>query len=58
MIHSYKVVTEGSPNELWAVFDGEAGKRKAEARIAEGYWHKRMQPEDKHKRLIVVPVTP
>lgn len=58
MIHHYKVVTDGAPDEVWAIFDGERGRAKAEAQIADGYWHKLMKPEDRHKRLLVVPVTP
>lgn len=51
----YKVVTEGSPNEVWASgFYGDAGKTKAEQRIAEGYWHRFMYERDRQKKLIVV----
>lgn len=51
----YKVVTEDSPNEVWATgFYGDYGKAKAEKRIAEGYFHKHMYESDKSKKLIVV----
>jgi hypothetical protein len=52
----YKVITKGSPLEVWAAgFYGEHGKAKAEKRIAEGYWHRFMYEKDKHKELEVVP---
>jgi len=52
---SYKVVTEGSQLEVWAMgFHGESGKQRAEEMIREGYWHKLMYEKDKHKTLIVV----
>ena len=51
----YKVVTESSPLEVWAIgFYGESGKQRAEEMIQEGYWHKFMYEKDKHKTLIVV----
>jgi hypothetical protein len=53
---SYKVITEGAPNELWASgFHGEDGKARAEKKVAEGYWHRLMYEKDRHKTLIVVP---
>ena len=55
-VSEYKVVTDGAPNELWALgFYGATGKAKAEQMVAEGYWHRRMYETDRHKRLIVVP---
>jgi hypothetical protein len=51
----YKVVTEDSPNEVWATgFYGDYGKAKAEKIIDEGYFHKYMYESDKSKKLIVV----
>ena len=47
----YKVVTEGCPNEVWAV--GFYDKQKAQNRIDSGYFHKYMYDKDKHKILIV-----
>lgn len=53
---SYKVVTEGAPNELWASgFYGEDGKAKAERMVAEGYWHRLMYEKDRAKILAVIP---
>jgi len=53
----YKVVTECNQSELWATgFYGESGKAKAQKRIDEGYFHKHVYEEDKHKKLIVIPV--
>jgi len=53
----YKVITKGSPNEVWATgFYNEQGKQKAQERINEGYWHKLMYEADKSKKLIVVAV--
>lgn len=55
----YKVITENSPNELWASgFYGDDGREKAQRMIREGYWHFHMFARDKHKRLVVVPVQP
>ena len=52
----YKVITKGNPLELWASgFYGDHGKAKAEKRVAEGYFHRRMYENDKHKELEVVP---
>ena len=48
----YKVVSKDHPNELWA--SGFFSKEKAQKRIDERYWHKRMYERDKHKKLIVV----
>jgi hypothetical protein len=48
----YKVVSKDYPNELWA--SGFFSKEKAQKRIDEGYWHKRMYERDKCKKLIVV----
>ena len=51
----YKVVTEGSPNEVWEIgFYGNYGKAEAQKRIDEGYFHKYMYESDKSKKLIVV----
>ena len=51
----YKVVTEDSPNEVWATgFYGDYGKAKAQKIIDEGYFHKYMYESDKSKKLIVV----
>ena len=51
----YKVVTEGSPNEVWAAgFYGDYGKQKAQKRINEGYFHKYMYEVAKSKKLIVM----
>lgn len=51
----FKVVTDGSPNELWASgFYGEHGRAKAQRMVDEGYWHRFMYAKDKHKTLIVV----
>jgi hypothetical protein len=51
----YKVVTEGSPNEVWARgFYGDYGKAKAQNKIDEGYFHQYMYEADKSKKLIVV----
>jgi hypothetical protein len=51
----YKVVTEGSSNEVWATgFYGDYGKEKAQKRIDEGYFYKHMYESDKSKKLIVV----
>lgn len=53
----FKVVTEGSPNELWASgFYCDEGREKAQRMIDEGYWHRFMFAADKHKKLAVVPV--
>jgi hypothetical protein len=53
----YKVVSECNQNELWASgYYGEAGKAKAQKAIDEGYFHRFMYQQDKHKKLIVVPV--
>ena len=51
----YKVVTEGSQNEVWATgFKCNYGKKKAQKRIDEGYFHKHMYEADKNKKLIVM----
>ena len=52
----YKVITEGYPNEVWAIgFYGDYGKEKAQKRTDEGYYHQFMYESDKSKKLIVVP---
>lgn len=52
----YKVITDGSPNEVWAEgFFGDQGRDKAQKRIDAGYWHRLMYPWDRCKKLIVVP---
>lgn len=48
----YKVVSKDYLNEVWAI--GFYSKEKAQKRINEGYFHKYMYKEDKHKKLIVV----
>jgi hypothetical protein len=48
----FKVVTEGREHEVWA--SGFADREKPERMLAEGYWHRHMYPEDKHKVLVVV----
>jgi hypothetical protein len=53
----YKIITDGSPNELWASgFYHEEGRAKAQSMIDDGYWHRFMFASDKHKKLVVVPV--
>lgn len=55
----FKVVTEGSPNEVWASgFYGDAGREKAWRMVLDGYWHRLMYAADRHKKLEVVPVQP
>ena len=51
----YKVVTKGEENEVWATgFYGEFGKKKAQKRIDEGYFHRYMYKRDRQKTLIVL----
>jgi hypothetical protein len=56
-MNEFKVITEGSPNELWASgFYNEAGRVKAQSMVNEHYWHMFMFPCDQNKTLVVVPV--
>lgn len=52
MQKSYKVVTDGAQNEVWAI--GFFSKEKAQAKIDAGYFHKFMYESDKSKKLIVI----
>jgi hypothetical protein len=47
----YKVISECNKNEVWGT--GFYSKEKAQNRINEGYFHKYMYEEDKHKKLII-----
>lgn len=52
---TYKVVTKDNHLEVWAAgFHGESGKKRAEDRIEEGYFHQYMYDADKHKELEVI----
>ena len=52
----YKIVSECNIHEVWAI--GYYSRENAQAKIDEGYFHRFMYPEDKHKKLIVVPQYP
>lgn len=49
----YKIVSECNIHEVWAT--GFYNKEKAQTKIDDGYFHRFMHPEDKHKKLIVIP---
>ena len=54
----YQVVSEENHNEVWARgFYNNAGKERAQTRVNAGYFHKFTYEKDKHKKLIVIPVS-